>query len=328
EARDVVRRRLQRAAATPRFGGTVSAAELAAEERGLIPADTLPTQFYRREIDPVSGRTIALHPVTTPPSAAFTTRDALAMAIYGRRAGQLTQAELPAVLQAEQAMKNVVTRPQALTAARTMLPNATVDQQLALAEALWQGSPAAVPGASSAASPSPPGPPAPATPTGGPGAALAPGGLRGTVATTGLGGATRESGKPLSDTAKRVVAQTRATNDLIDTALAALEPYKTQNTPGAALTMARAYKSGVYDPVSAAASQLADLAGLQASASSALTSGGTRSFQYFVRRTQHVPKLPSLRQVDVGRVLGGTATQHLSAALHGDEATFDSPQLM
>src|SRR5438093_445137 len=93
-------------------------AELAAEERGLIPADTLPTQFYRREIDPVSGRTIALHPVTTPPSAAFTTRDALAMAIYGRRAGQLTQAELPAVLQAEQAMKNVVTRPQALTAAR------------------------------------------------------------------------------------------------------------------------------------------------------------------------------------------------------------------
>jgi hypothetical protein len=98
----------------------------------------------------------------------------------------------------------------------------------------------------------------------------------------------------------QMLAQTQATNGLIDRALAALEPLKGDNTLQGTLRFATKYRAGTSggDPVAAAQSALSDLAGLQSSNSQALR-GASRAYQYFVDKRQHVPILPSPRETQM-----------------------------
>lgn len=143
-------------------------------------------------------------------------------------------------------------------------------------------------------------------------------------------------GKPLAPEAQRMVNQARATNDLIDSAITALDAYMKDpsnahldmNSQDASLDLATNYRQGIYDPIESIAAQLSDLAGLQASNSAAL-GGQSRAFQFFTQRRQHVPRLPSSRQVEFYSTAGvpagivGTASRLLT-----DEGGFDSPRLM
>lgn len=132
----------------------------------------------------------------------------------------------------------------------------------------------------------------------------------------------KESGSIVS-----MLAQSRSTVDLIDKALAALEPYKNDNTTRGALTLASKYRQGVYDPVSTAASATADLAGLQASNTAQLNQGASRSMRYFVAKRQHVPRIPTGRQTMAGAALPAGLVQGASVALEGDEGGIDAPQM-
>ncbi len=220
---------------------------------------------------------------------------------------------------------------QALTLARTMLPNASLDELLTLGEALM--TPAQAPTASPAAGAPPAATTTPAAAGGAPPAVTTPaGGLKAQVSAklpAGFTDKTKTSGTPPPPQVALAAAKAKSTNDLIDQAIAALEPFKTQNTADDTINMARAYRQGVYEPLSAAAAQLSDLAGLQQTASQALTGGGSRAVKLYVDRRQHVPRLPSGRQINFADMgLSGGTVNYASQMLKGDEAGFDTPQMM
>lgn len=239
----------------------------------------------------------------------------------------------------------------AITLATTMLPNATKEQQFDLAGALIEGTaapiaagasrpattpaqtvPSAAPTGPSGAPPTPGTPPAATSPVTSPATAPpTPATLSGRISANlpaGAGQQTKETGKPLSPTVALVAAKAKATNDLIDSAIAALEPFKTQNTANDSINLAKSYREGVFNPVSSAVVALTDLAGIQ-SKNQAQLIGGSRAMLPYLERSQHVPKLPSIRQIDaVGAGLSAGATNYLSGILKNDEGVFDTPASM
>jgi hypothetical protein len=139
----------------------------------------------------------------------------------------------------------------------------------------------------------------------------------------------KRTNKPLPPDLQKAVNLARATNDLIDQALAALEPFKNDNTERGSLNLAKNYRRGIYDPIESVAAQLGDLAGIQAQASSALTAGSSRALQVYQARRQHVPRLPSSRQVEFYSTLGIPAhTVGTFSRFAHEEGGFDSPSLM
>lgn len=215
-----------------------------------------------------------------------------------------------------------MTLEQSLTTAKGVLPTDSTEEDVAgLAQELRQTSQGG-------------GTPATAPPPG-----VTPATAGGTTPTTRSGAATavtpppsassniirNVSRRPPSPQIQRAVGQAKSTLDLLDSAVAALEPFKGDNTLDGALKLAKDYRAGVYDPVNSAATGLADLAGLQASGSTQLTQGAPRTMQYFVARKQHVPRIPSGRQTMASGVLPGNIIQGGSVALGGDEGGFDSP---
>jgi hypothetical protein len=261
-------------------------------------------------------------PHTSVASASWGTElEPLAKAIFGKRGVDLTQEEASTLLTARQMQKNQLTTQQALASASRMLPNASLDQQMALANYLRSSTeatagPGATPAGGGQATTPPPTTPPPAPKE------------IGANLPTGFGTMSKETGKPLSPAVATTLARAKSTNDLIDKALAALEPFKTDNTLQGSINLAKNYRAGVYDPLTSAASQLSDLAGLQAANSQQLQGGASRAMAYFTARRQHVPRLPSGRQTLASNILGGKATNTASQVLKGDEAGFDSPQTM
>lgn len=260
----------------------------------------------------------------------------LAKAIYGKRGQELTSAEMATVLQAQQLQKSALTTQQAIAAAQRFLPNATVDQQLQLADALRSGTaasitPAASPGTTPAPAPAtaaPGAPPAPSTPGQAPAAPPAPRTLSGVVPPT-LGAASKETGKPVPVQVQQAIARTQSMNDNIDKALAALEPYKTDSSLEGTMKLVEKYRAGTEgDPFALAAAQLPDLAGLQQSASTTL-GGASRSQRIYADKRQHTPRLPSGRQIMLAHAgLGANMVSTLSQLKEGDEGGFDSPAQM
>jgi len=129
------------------------------------------------------------------------------------------------------------------------------------------------------------------------------------------------------------LGRSRATSGLLDRAIAALEPFKNQNRLEDTFALSQNYRKGVYDPVTTAATQLADLAGLQASASSQLTAGSSRALRYYVDRKQHVPRFPNLLQIDASGLTGAERMNRISQYIttirgKGEEGGFDTPQQM
>ncbi len=125
----------------------------------------------------------------------------------------------------------------------------------------------------------------------------------------------------------KTMAQTQSTINLIDSALAALKPFKDDNTLAGTMKYSAPYRRGTAgaDPVTLAAAQLSDLAGLQSQASAALTAGGSRALRIYTDRRQHVPRLPSSREVQAYEHLPLSAQNvaDLSQVLGGEG--FDSP---
>lgn len=258
----------------------------------------------------------------------------LANALFGKLRG-FSQEESNVLLQAQDLRKSQLTTQQALSHASQMLPNANLDQQMALANYLKSATAAPItaqtatggpptPTATAGATPAAGGPPAPTTPTTAPGGPPA----LGTNLPADLSGASKETGKPLAPAVAQTIAKAKSTNDLIDQALAALEPFKDDNTLQGALNLTAKYRQGQYDPISSAAAQLSDLAGLQSSAQSQLTAGASRALKFYTDRRQHVPRLPSGRQGLANSVLPAGMVQSGSIALAGDEGGFDSPKMM
>jgi hypothetical protein len=241
-------------------------------------------------------------------------------------------AKAAAVRQARYGM----TPAEALSAAQRSLPNAPVELQMQLGDELMAITRRMAPTPGTAPTPTPETAPSAAptpgtavtptaTPTPGTAPPAPPAKLQDVKVSPVL---SKRTGQPLPPAVQHLVSNARSTNDLIDAALTALEPYKNLNTAKDSLELAKKYRQGVYDPVSSAAAQLADLAGLQASSTAALTGGASRAYQYFVQRRQHVPRLPSSREVELysfGMPAGmvGSGSRLLSA-----EGGFDSPKLM
>jgi len=238
-----------------------------------------------------------------------------------------------------------MTPQEALSLAIRQLPDADIEIQRQLADELMTTSRAmgvagaagggTTPGA--AVSPQPGPQPQPGVPAAG--GAAAGGGAAPGVATPppapgptfagmpgDLGDYNKRLGKPLAPEVQKAVNGARATNDLIDKALVALEPFKNQNREIDALNLAKNYRQGIYDPVASAAAQLEDLAGLQSVASSALTGGSSRALQYFIQRRQHVPKLPSTRVIEAYSMGAPSNLLGHGSRLFTEEGGWDSPK--
>lgn len=304
---------------------------------------------YGMYIDPDSHEPLAgFRPRTSTGSTSLgADRETLARIMFGKPAAQLRGEELATVENARTLSRNQMTFNQALTHAGTLLPNGTKQQQVDLANALVAGtssSPvpqtvgAPPPGSAAPAGTANPTPATagaapgagPGTGTGTPTAAAVgtpPPGTAGVQLPTEMGGMTKQTGAPLPASVQVALAKAESTNTLIDQALQALEPYKTDNTLEGSINLARSYRQGVYDPVATAAAQLSDLAGLQSSAQAQLTGGASRALRFYIDRRQHVPRLPSARQILSSNVIGPGATQTVSQLL-SSEGGFDSPQLM
>lgn len=264
----------------------------------------------------------------------------LAMAVFGKRGNQLSQAEASVLLEAKQQQKNQLTTQQALSQASRMLPNTTVDQQMALADYLRSSTQAetAAPGGSAPAvggAPAAGGPPAPtqggaAAPTGpAPTPPPAPRGI-GANLPPALGTASKETGKPLPTPVQSAIVRTLSMNDVINKALAALEPYKGSTSLDDTMALVAKYRAGTEsDPLTLASAQLPDLAGLQQSAST-LLGGASRAMKIYADRRQHTPRLPSGRQIMIAGAPGMNANRvsSLSQLRMGDEGGFDSPAQM
>lgn len=295
-------------------------------------------------IDPDTQQPIlGARPLTSTGSTSLgADRESISRELYnGRRATQLTGPEMAHVNAEVQRRQGMLKPSAALASANTMLPNASVQQKTELADALMAGTyqpPAQGAAAPATAAPTadvgapPPSIAAPTTapaPTGAAGPPPAPGARPklGAAVPPDLATATRETGKPLPPAIAATLAKAQSTNDLIDQALKALEPYKNDNTMEGSVNLARKYKAG-YDSVSTAAAQLADLAGLQSSASAQLTAGGSRAQRFYIDRRQHVPRLPSTRQIDASEMIGAGTANRASQWIKGDEGGFDTPALM
>jgi hypothetical protein len=290
-------------------------------------------QYLDDNLQPMYGA----RPVSSTASSSMGVAiEPLAKAMFGKRGVQLTQPEMAQVLEASKLQKAEMSPKDAMAAARQVLPYGTVQQQADLADAYM----AATKAPSLGAPPPPTGaaavqsqiggtveqpsgaPPAPAAVTppkkGGLGAALTP----------DQAGANKDTGKPLPSAVAMALAKAKSTNDVIDQAVAALTPFKDDTSLQGAIDLAAKYRQGVYDPVNGAAVQLADLAGLQQKAQANLTGGSSRALQFYIDRSQHVPKIPSIRQVQANRVLSADTVQNISGAIKNDAGTFDSPQQM
>ena len=262
-------------------------------------------------------------------------REATSRRLYGVPAAQVASkygAAAAAHVEAEVLrQKGQLTSNQALSAAARMLPEGTIQQQTQLADALMAGTAAPVmtqsggaPGTSVGVPPTP----GVSGAVGVPPAAGAAGTGIGSQIPPELGASTRETGKPLPTSVQAALSKAESTNDLISQALTALEPFKNDNTLQGSIRLASKYRQGIFDPVATIAAQLSDLAGLQSSAQAQLTGGSSRAIRYYVDRRQHVPRLPSGRQIDAASLVGSKATSHISQWVHGDEGGFDSPMLM
>lgn len=297
-----------------------------------------------------------VHPGTTTPIAGFRPRtttastsmgvavEPLARAMFGKKGSELSQPEMAQVLEASKLQKGQLTPKDAISAAQRFLPNATIDQQMGLADALLSGTQAPVGQGATA------GPPAPgSTPTAAPGGATAPSTTPPPPAPTaapqagppklssvippGMGTASKETGKPLPPQAQQAIVRTRAMNDTIDRALKALDPYKQSTNLEDTMKLVEKYRMGTEgDPLGIEAAQLGDLAGLQQAASASI--GGTsRSQRIYADKRQHTPRIPSGRQIMFAHGttglglpgLGAERVQKLSQMRQGDEGGFDSP---
>jgi hypothetical protein len=267
---------------------------------------------------------------------------------YGSASQALMHPEQAAHIRAREAqLKGQLTYKDALTFAHQMRPAATIDEALALADGLLTGTAAPVPTAAGAVgAPPPQGAGATTTPT--PASAVpavpvasgappqAAGGARKAIEANlpaGAAQATKETGAPLPPLVQQAFARAKSTNDLIDQALVALAPFRNDNSPEGSLKLAASYRQGVYEPAAAAAAQLADLAGLQSSAQGQLTAGASRALKFYTDRRQHVPRLPSSRQVEFYQMGGSSrgaasAIGTVSRLIKSDEGGFDSPKLM
>lgn len=288
------------------------------------------------------GTTTAIpgfRPRTTTASTSMGVQiEPLARARFGKRGAELSQTEMAEVLELSKLQKNVLTSKDALTLANQYMPNATNDQRLELANALLSGSQAPVspvggppsPAAASRTAPSTGtplvAPPAPPAATGAPPQASV-GPPRISIPPS-LAEGSKETGKPQPPAVAQALARAKASNDLIDQALAALEPYKNDNSTETTLKLAKDYRQGIFDPDAGVAMQLSDLAGLQQSASQQLVAGGSRAIQTYLDRRQHVPRLPSGRQVEFyASGAPATAVGKVSRFL-SSEGGWDSPKLM
>lgn len=297
--------------------------------------DRLPgSPTFGKYIDPDTHQPLeGFRPRTTTGSTTLgVDRETFARILYSKRASQLTGQQLATVEEAARLTKQQLTPNQALGHAERMLPDATKEQQLQFADALRSGTAAPSAVAPSVAQPPsevvPPGltpaepspgatpPPAPAHP--GMGAAVPP----------ELSRATREMGKPLPPAIQTAIARTLSMNDTLDKALAALEPYKTDDRLQSSIDIFRKYRLGTEsNPIAIDEAQLGDLAGLQQAASASLGGAG-RSQRIYADKRLHTPRAPSGRQImAAGSGLGAEATQRLSL-LRGDEGGFDAPSQM
>lgn len=327
QARELERRQL---------GGTTGQTYAEGE---ITPDPTSPTGFsqtlYLRS-DPTQTHKMPAAPPTSATRSWGVELEPIAMAVFGKPGSQLDQTQAGVLLQAQQLRKNQLTTQQAISAAQTFLPNATVDQQLALADflrtstaaqtgpataapAVAGGPPAPTSGTSLTAPPTPQGaatpPPRPATL----GAGLDP----------ALATASKESGKPMDPAIQTAVARTKQMNDIVGKAIAALEPYKNSTSLNDTMNLVAKYRAGTEsDPLALAAAQLPDLAGLQQSAST-LLGGASRSQRVYADKRQHVPRLPSGRQIMTAHLgLGADLVSGVSQLVGGDEGGFDSPAQM
>lgn len=318
---------------------------------------------YGRYIDPETHEPLeGFRPRTTTGSTSLgADRESISRELFGKRASQLTPPEMAVVNErltqfgGERAAATTtargaaaaaipLTKEQALTQARGMLPNGTLEQQTALADALMQGSaaPAGAPAPAAAApapapatvgapppglSTTPEGAAAAAPTVGQPPAAAAPArkpGL-GSAIPSELSGATKQTGKPLPTAVTTAVANAKATNDLIDEALAALAPFKDDNTEEGGMKLAQQYRQGIFDPERGIVAQLADLSGLTAASRAQISSGASRSIQVYRERRSHTPRLPSVEAAEWSTMLPSGIVGKVSRLRGGG---WDSPQLM
>jgi hypothetical protein len=326
-----------------RFGGTMKGDQADAGARDTYGRPLDPEQYYRTQLHPTGQ--IEYIP-TLAPAGPSMGADVNFFAKFLPGGRVRTAADADFVQQAIQAKKNALTPNQALTQARTMLPDATKEQQIEFADWLATstaapsltapGTPPAVSGAAPAASgttaaPAAAGagpvgapPPAPTT-TAAPPAGRKPASLAGSLPPQ-FSTATRESGKPLDPTIVTAVANAKSTNDLIDRALAALQPFETDNTPEGGMKLAQQYRQGIFNPDSGIAAQLADLSGLTAANRSALSAGGNRSLQAYIERRQHTPRLPTVSAAEWNASGVPTGLVGKISRLRG--GGWDSPQMM
>lgn len=288
--------------------------------------------------------------------------------LFGKHGNELNQQEAQKAAEVMNLRRNQVPWDKALTHANSYLPNGTNDQKIAFANWLTTtsaaptGGPPPAPGAAAAPAASPAA--ATTAPATAPEAAGAPTGQTAAPATPSatpppvvpsrpgtatlppeLGAMSNQTGKvapvkPMPESTVIALARSKTLNAQIDDALAALTPFKDDNTLEGSIRLAAKYRSGQADPLTTVAIQSADVAGLQAKAATQLGTG--RSVHQYIDRGQHVPRVPSGRQVilaghgqsGLGRALSmipGTNAANVNDASQlrqGDAGGFDTPKMM
>lgn len=275
----------------------------------------------------------------SPPAQSLGTDfERVSQVLFHKRGVQLSREEAATANEVMQLQKAALTPQQALSHAERLRQYGTIDEKIELANFLIAGTaaPLRAPGAAPTTPDQGGAPPAPSTATA-PGATApstaapptptAPGQIP--KPPPGMGSATTETGKPLSPQLQMALGRAQANVDLIDRAIAGLEPYKEDDSLSGTVNLARNYRQGVYGQVENAAEaiQNADLAGLVSSSSQQLSSGGSRAVAVYHDRRLHAPKIPSARQIMLSNLIGASGANTLSG-LTGDPNTFDSPKLM
>jgi hypothetical protein len=361
QALEIIRRNKERQAGTARPQSIQG--EVPNGQGGWTPAfGVFENGVYHH---PETGQPLeGFRPRTSTGSTSMGTKlEPLAHIMFGLPFAQLNQQQQQAAYGAMQLQGNALDTKGALAAVNQLIPNASVEQKMQLADALMSGTqqtpqpvtgappalgttpaattpsttgsaPAAVPpGAAGATPPATapvptptPGPTAAALAIGAPGAPPKPSTLSGSIP-GGFASANKETGKPLDAKVQEAFARTRQMNDIIDKAMRALEPYKTSNKLDDTMKLVEKYRAGTEDdPFALAVAQLPDLAGLQQSASATL--GGTsRSQRVYADKRQHVPRIPSGRQIMFAHDIPGLNADRVNSLsqLRGDEGGFDAP---
>lgn len=132
--------------------------------------------------------------------------------------------------------------------------------------------------------------------------------------------------RKLSDGEVNTLSQSKATLDLVDRAIAALEPFKMDNTLEGTIKYARPYLTGRggTDPVTSALPGLENLAGLQASNTPGLA-GRSRAMSYVIQTQAHLPILPTARDVQFSRGTLLTQGTGLARNVLANAPSWDSP---